>query len=262
MKKSLPLLLTAASLCMSNCRTITPPRPSLLNLKEWTLEAIPNDIDKVGTIFAINRKGIQTYIHSMDIKQVEGQAKLTSIANNRNVSFGAMASFLNVPGFDPETSVQAKDSVRVHATFEVKKALLVRPNDDIAAAFHREKEKIISNIAFYGEERSSIYLITEVIKSPSVSIRFDKLVNVKSTFSSIINKWLKLNPSLSVNKNDSSGLEYDLQQPLVVFYKLRPIDLRLTAGRKGIGTKDTITDAVMSDKFLVAQELVFRKPAP
>ena len=222
---------------------------------EWTMETIPNNLDKIGTIFAIRGRQKQ-YIASINLDTTGSPAILPANKFTRKISAGAFINFLNVQGLD-SLSLEVGDTAKLSTNFEVQNARYIRQNGDILEAFESKanKKQIINNLNAYDlASVGRVYLVTEILKSPDVDISISRFSSPRIKLNFMISKLLSANPNLSIEKNDSTKLKYRLGEPLIIFYKLNPINLNVIKGRSP-GMKDSVGAIQLSPKSVTVQEL-------
>jgi hypothetical protein len=245
MKIKISLILTASAGFILSCstpHTLTQASPLT---KEWTLESVPNALDSVGSVFAMNGHQ-QVFIAHIKIKTTPpGPAQIPNHSIDRTVSAGIFLDFLKVKGLD-SASVGLSDTTSLNAKFVVKDATEIRQNDNLLEAFNLNKQLILDNLNFYGLQKSDVYFVSAILRSPNVLINLNKKVNAKLSIAAIIGNILKLHPAgISVNNKDTTSLKYELGEPLVLFYQLNKVNLNVVHS-KGVASKDSVINGTVN----------------
>lgn len=244
----LVLAFTAMLTLSMSCSTGNKLMKTSLLPSDWTMVPIPNSLDKVGDIFSI-KKGRITHIFTLNVNTVSGKGELPKDNRDRQVSWGAMLSFLNIPVLD-SFSLGGGDTAHLQTHFEVSNPQYIRADNHLPDSFKANKIQIIDDLNFYDQNspgRSQTYIIAEILKSSSVNINLYKTSKFNVNIKAIIAKLVKANPiGLTVQNKDSTTLAYNLKDSLVVFYKLVNISKQFN----GKGKNPDIPTELVSDAEL------------
>jgi len=222
----------------------------------WTLQSAPNSLDTVGSVFSIDSKGVLTRIPggALSLKVVNKPIELPEQSKMKDVSFGAMISFLKIKNIDSGANIHGRDSTHVHAQFKISNGIISIPDDDLIAAFNKKSEIIAKNVKFLSLENQKLYLIMETISSNKINISFDRSYQQNIGASAKLKNLVKLNPEIRWSGNSTDDLVYDIKSPLVVFYHLRPININ-AIGNKGTDSAKIILS--LGKKNIDQQELKY-----
>lgn len=231
----LPLFAAAITLLVFSNFVCHPTR-SLQNTSplppDWTLEVTPNNLDVVGTVFALKKKQY-IYIYTVPLKDTQGIVVVPNNKIQQTVSLGAFLNFLQIKGLDT-ASLNIGDSTHLMSDFDVSNAAMVRQNDDLLAPFQNPQIRkiIIDNLnAQFLDANDRVYLITDIIKSPSVKIDVDRYADPHLNIALTVSKILSINPNFGDSRTDSTSINYNLKDTLTIFYKLNRINFNLVQGR-------------------------------
>lgn len=219
------ILLLLLLACNSHFRNSIVPKQ--IDKNDWTLENTPNNLDVVGVIFGVEANGSLIRIPGgrLDIKTVQSPVVLTESKSTKNVSYGALVNFLNLNRYiDSTTNVGFQDTTKLESVFLLKSGTITNINDDIASAFEKQKPLIISNVSTLNLDSTKFFLVLETIQSPNVDISFNKSKSTTFAIYSKLQKLLNFNTNIHVSRDNNNQLTYELQEPLVVFYKLKRIN--------------------------------------
>jgi hypothetical protein len=243
--KLTPLIFVSICLISYSCDpskkaadNIVKPKPLTMD-KEWTLEAAPNGLDNVGVIFAIDSTGAVVRIPggALDLITTTEPVAVTQQTKTKNVSAGALINFLAIKYIDSTANLSLLDTSHLNATFSINNgSMTVIGNDNIKQKFSAQSSNIISNIKTFGLEKAKLYLILETIKSPNVTITFDKSSQKSASLAAKIKSMIGVDTHAKIDVTNNSDLVYTSNVPLTVFYKLRYIDVNVI-GDKGTGNE-------------------------
>jgi hypothetical protein len=150
---------------------------------------------------------------------------------NKDVSLGAFVDFLGIQAKGSSANLDIHDSTKIRAAFTINDATMTVIDDNIREAFERKEKLIVDNIKTLGLDNAKLYLIIETIRSPKIDISLTRSSSTNAGVSVKIVNFIKATPNAKVKVNANNSLAYELGSPLVVFYKLRGINVNV------IGTK-------------------------
>lgn len=90
-------LLAIVSLLFYSCGS-TSKMPTV-KLNDYTFETIPNDLDNVGYVFAVDNNRMQIPITMFNLKSIEGTVVLQKKSNTKKITIKALINFLGIPQF-------------------------------------------------------------------------------------------------------------------------------------------------------------------
>ena len=232
-------LLLFALLCLIlACHTTTDLGKAAPLPEDWTLVEIPNSLDQIGTVFAI-KKSRQTYITKLNVPVENGLAKLQGKKISKAVDVNFLLGFLGIK------DAGLTDTVKVSSSFDVSSATLLRPVQPISGYFNAKKDSILQELNFYSMDNADVYIVTEIIKAKDVNISFNKLNNASVNVSTILGGNIDLKTAgISISKNDSTSLHFNLPDSLTIFYKLNRIQLQHIKHRDAV-KQDSIKNIIL-----------------
>ncbi|MGZ3767865.1 MAG: hypothetical protein ACXVA2_24590 [Mucilaginibacter sp.] len=239
----LTIIIVASFGCPSS-KIITPKNID----NYWTLEATPNGLDTVGTVFAVDSKGTLTRIPggTLKLKVSKQPIQLAQQSKVKDLSYGAVINFLQLKNIDSTAHVGGNDSSHLQAQFSLTNGMISIPNDDMITAFNDKSKIIADNVKFLSLENQKLYIVLETISSNKVNITLDK-TNTGAVEASVKFKTIfKVNPKIQWSGNIKDDLVYDLTTPLTVFYHLRPINVNVI-GDKGTGAEKVVVSLGRND---------------
>jgi hypothetical protein len=241
MKKT--IYFTAVIVCCLSCKESNRlERAAPKQLYEWSLAPVPNSLDQVGSIFCVDKKNNRKYITQVALDTMGGVAAIPQRELERTTSISGLANFLNsANASDTLANAGIDDSVHVRTSFQIKSGRMIRPKGNIVPAFEKSKDDIVSQINFYKQQKSKVFLITQVINSPEVVIGIDRNALTNPHIKGVIAKVLQLNGNVLIRNNDSTHLNYRLDQPLSILYILQQIDLDVIKTRGPVPV-DSVTN--------------------
>lgn len=216
--------------CSNSNKTIKSGiKPSQINLDEWTLETVPNKLDKVGVIFGLDEEGRLVRIPGGDLQLKTNSSVIAMTEQKIKRTFGAMAQFLEINNLsDSLMSFGLDYSNKLNLNFSIKDGSLTNINDDISTGFERQRKLIESNMSVLNLDTSNIYLVLETIQSSNVNMSFDKSNSASVNAFSKIKSLFALNSKIHFNSEKSNELVYTAAEPLTIFYKLKKINIRIS----------------------------------
>lgn len=218
--------------CIGISCTNDPPAPPTLD-KDWTLEASPNGLDKVGVIFAIDSAGEVTRIPggALKLETISSPVAITQQTKTKNISAEALFHFLAIKGLDSLANAGFQDTAHLNASFVVNKGTMtVIGNEDIGEKFKAQGNNIANNIKLLRLEDAKLFLILETIKSPNVSITLDRTNQTGANLAGKLKKMVGVDARFKTNVTHSSDLVYNGNDTLTIFYKLRQINVNISRG--------------------------------
>jgi len=230
-----------------------------LELSNYTLELNPNTLDKVGTIFTIDRKtGTQLYIGSIEVNSSFAEIGSVGTYSQRKISLESIRSLFTLTYAD---SIIKEHNIINKTSFNTKLLLdngEIRRSDNqsLAEVLSSKSAEIKNNLNFLGI-KSKIFIITETVSFRRLTLILDKN-NSSNSYNSATNTGSGQNPEMS-NEN---GIIFskDFSQPLICFIKLAEIktDKIYTADKSETVVKFRISPAeVRIDELKVSQKLRF-----
>lgn len=227
--KHLSLLLLLAVMltgCPPNQVTKNDDHITEVILRDFNMSAAPNELDKVGFIFAVDNNKKQIPISYLNITPMEGIAKLKDYSESRKITWGIFANFLGVKTLDLTANAGVKDTSQFVTSIAFDNTTLVRaPLLDIDAALSAKKKDIKEYINREHLENLKFYLIIETVKAKKVIYKFDKDVVGNQSLDANFKKIVELNQEIKWDKSKNFQLEFDFASPLNVFYKTYTLDI-------------------------------------
>jgi hypothetical protein len=242
-------LLTCLIISCKSTRVIENRDNEVENSSEsrYTLNPVPNQLDTVGVIFGIDKKGVPTVVPgSPALTVIPGNITTPVVVKTRKTSLSLAGKFLKLKSADSLASTKFYDTLRTTISFNTPNGILSRTPDDIAEAFEKSKQRVINNIKFLGMEKQTFYMVLETVKTDSLVITVDASGGLGGKVSATIKKMIDLGIDGNTQTTYSNNLIYHkTNQPVVVFYTLRKINLNITGSR---GTPDYKVTAELGDE--------------
>jgi len=190
-------------------------------LPGFTLIPGPNALDKPGTIFAVDKDGVQQPLGYLTADVQSGIVQIGNASGSKVSSVGAIINFLG----------QGNTVVDINANADIKRTIsynlqlfdcvqerlnLLKLNDEL------EKTKdIILNFSRNNPNMADYkyYIITESVKSPKIIYTFDTDKKGDLGLKADIDKIVTVNPNVKWDNKNNFNLSYDLGVPLYVYAK-------------------------------------------
>lgn len=229
MKKLYVLIFIVSTSCNTHFKnSITPPQ---IDKDDWTLESTPNNLDVVGVVFGVDSHNNYLRIPGgkLQLKTTSSPTVLSEQRKNKTVSYGAIVNFLKLTTLsDSLGKIEFEDSTKLNLNFSIKEGIITNIDDDIANAFEQQRKVIESNLVTLNLDSTRLFLVLETIQSPNVSILFSRSKATESQAFSKIKNLLNIDGHFQVTSNNNDELSYNLQESLVIFYKLRQINVKVS----------------------------------
>jgi hypothetical protein len=201
-------------------------------LEKYSINPVPNNLDTVGVIFALDEKGVPTTIGNLEIATIRDSVIVPYEVNASEYTLGMLLNFLQIRGVD-SLHAGVSDTVKINTNFRVNHGVLSKfdPKQDLRQRFNRAADTIASNMAFLTLDTSRLFLVLETIRSNDVD-----LSNVSSSHHDVdvkakIKKILDAHPHVNIKDSDSTGLTYHVGEPKVILYRLNKINANIVGAR-------------------------------
>ena len=146
-------------------------------LKDFNMVPAPNTLDKVGTIFAIDKNKKQLPITDLDITPKEGDAELRNYQEARTTTWGVLIDFLGLQKLNLTANAGVDNKTMVSTKISFDGATLSRANLlEIDQKLSEKIEEIKKYIKKNKIENYKFYLIIEVVKTKKLNYQFDRSV--------------------------------------------------------------------------------------
>ncbi len=219
-----------------NSKKIITPAP--LSLNEWSLETSPNNLDLVGTILTFDTKNEPLRIPGGVLELKTNKSKVILTEQTFTKSFSSILRFLQI-SIDKDSLMYAglNDSIKTNVNFSVNNGIITNINDDITTAFEKQKKLIEANMQILDFDTSKVYLIIETIQSPTVNMVFDKSSKINVNTFLNLKKVISVSPQIENDINRRNTLIYNIEEPLVVFYKYKKLNVKVSKIKGQTGKK-------------------------
>lgn len=195
-------------------------------IPNYTFINIPNTIQTNGYIYGINKKTHdQLYLTTIKMPFEEGEVVLPANSSLTKTSFSTLLQWLGstTPAFDASGKVQLGSTVNM--SLEFKDARLVQtPILDASKAIDTAVDKIRSQLNnIIQVDDYDFYLIVSTIKARKLGYVFEKGISDDINFEANIKKIAKVSPSLKLEKDKQTRLEFDSAGYKNVLYSTLPL---------------------------------------
>jgi len=224
--------------------------------KGWGLNTAPNELDKVGVIFAVdeNNKLLDIPGSSLNLKTKSGSVALSERTITKNVSFSTAINLLPSKN-NYSANAKFNNTAILSTTFKLEKGIETRIDDNLPKAFEEKRAGIEATIKFLGLKTQKVYLILETIQSSNVSMTFDKSKNWGAELDAKMNEFASANPSVTSKGTNNSDLAYNDTIPLTFFYRLRGIDVFIDKNKETGTEKYTVS----LGKLVNPEEIIIKR---
>lgn len=195
-------------------------------LDDFKMTAAPNELDRAGFIFAVGKDNVQVPVTYLDATPADGQTKLRTYKETRNITVGTLVNFLGSTKLDLTANAGINDSSKIVTGMDFEgttwsRLLLL----DIDSKLTDKKNLIMAAMKRQGFEKSKFYLIVESVKAKKVLYSFDQHVIGDEKVEANFKKLAQLNQNVKWDRSKAFQLEYEFANPLVVFYKVYELKL-------------------------------------
>ena len=201
-----------------------PIDPATILDKSYIMCPAPNALDVVGNVFAVDKNKAKYNVTTLTIAKDNGIIVLPKYSFDRTITVSLLAKFLGNAAnlFSAEGSYDS--SAKIHTVFEATENQVDRTSDLPSAL-----KAVLAIKAQMADLNKSIpglkyYMIIEVIKSKRLTITTDK-GNANKIGLKGETKTIPISGGGTVSWDKTKGylLDYKLDSPLTVFYKVVPV---------------------------------------
>jgi hypothetical protein len=196
--------------------------------KQFNLVDVPNERDKIGFVFAIDSNGNAFPIDQIEISddESEGTVAFPHLTCKRSFSLELLANFLDSPQTDltANTGYTSHDDVLVSFSMDgvrLSRVLLLKMD----SAIQRERSTILSWVKAHPEEKLRFYMVVETYSARKMDFTFHGTQSSELALVANLRSLANTNNKIRWESDESKTLSYNLDSPLVVFYKAYPLTI-------------------------------------
>ncbi len=198
------------------------PSPKPIFLPNIYLHDSPNELDKVGTVYFIDRAGAEQPLGSLpeSIKIIEGLAELPTIAGTRNTNIQVIAEILALP-----SNIKFEKSKNV--TYKMEFAKINQERLELLKV-KSELEKMSFDIKNFFKGNKKIpkcYIITETYKAREANVIFTQKKSFEQSGEISKIEIGNIKDSLKIDDTRTYSLNKKFEKPLYIAKKVFGLNL-------------------------------------
>ncbi len=204
-------------------------------LPGFTLLSSPNNLEKPGTVFAIDKKGKRQPLIQLQLPVDSSTNEIAQDSGKRSSNFSVLLSFLGTEKskITAENSFKLSKNIKYNLKLEgstlhrVELLKVSQELENVKKQIQRFSE--LNNMADY-----QFYVVTEAVKAKSLLYKFDSKDSTDIGLKTDIKKIINANPKVTWNSDRSYDLSYNLKSSLYVFAKYFSLTIMNRGGQEGL----------------------------